>query len=141
MNKQEIFNTVWDHFIVQENHPGWDFEREQCMYKTNDGHSCAVGVILANQLPAEHALWQVRGPIVEVLRQFGDQTWTDFLREHEYFLVSLQRAHDDSAADAVEAAKDAEGRPPPTLDLGHFQEIFKYRLGNVADSHELGVLQ
>ncbi len=53
MNQQEIFDRVWDHFIVGGKPPGFMRHpdaswRSACMYRTEEGNPCAAGVVLTD---------------------------------------------------------------------------------------------
>jgi hypothetical protein len=46
MTKQEIFDKVWNHFIVEKNPVGFDNETNVCMYRNAEGYKCAVGILI-----------------------------------------------------------------------------------------------
>lgn len=48
MNRQEIFNKLWDHFVVQGNPQSTN--GNVCLYRGPNGARCAAGVVL----PDEH---------------------------------------------------------------------------------------
>jgi hypothetical protein len=102
---QQIFNKVWKHFIVNKAPRGIIIEGgvERCVYRTESGAACAVGVCLRNdEVPA----YNFR----------PDTSWLPtHLRKHVDFLIELQAAHDGyggwSYRDAHGPAQDGDRVP------------------------------
>ncbi len=102
LTNQQIFDKVWDAYVVRGEKPGW--QQGRCAYVTDDGR-CAVGQLLTdeqieklNQLIAEG--WQTdtctginRLNVRKLFSVLGSDPPTDDMD----FLSSLQRAHDLAA--------------------------------------------
>lgn len=95
MNKQEIINRVWTHFVVEKQPAGWDIDQRGCRYRTSDGHCCAVGLFI----PDEKYNRNFEGMTVGEVCQFALPGLPD---ESYVLLVHIQRIHD------VYATEDAE---------------------------------
>jgi hypothetical protein len=91
MDKQEIFNKVWNHFIV-EKHPRAT-SGGGCFYRTVDGRKCALGIFI----PDEYYEFNLEGNganshrMEPVLIKLG-------LHEHRDLLGILQNVHDSSTS-------------------------------------------
>ncbi len=48
MTKQEVFNTVWRHFVVEGNPLSFDPKNYRCLYRGPDGAKCAIGLFLSD---------------------------------------------------------------------------------------------
>jgi hypothetical protein len=86
--KQEMFNKVWDWFIVKKNPPGYD--NGKCTYRGENGKKCAFGVLIPDDVPiseeqnTETATILIRDiPILN--EKFGP---------HLNFIRQIQEAHD-----------------------------------------------
>lgn len=55
---QAVFDAAWQHFIVDRAPPAVKdmLGRAKCMYLTPDGNKCAVGLLIPDGHPAQHAL-------------------------------------------------------------------------------------
>ena len=95
---QEIFNTVWDHFVVK-NAPRSlrDGNDNVCMYRGVNGAKCAAGLLMSDAEVAH--LGEGNG----VNRGCGDYLPVR-LRPHYDLIVSLQDAHDQRAFEGPERA-------------------------------------
>lgn len=126
MKNQEVFNLVWDHFIVKKNGPGYFNDR--CTYRGEDGSRCAVGLIIPDELyfrevegervteierRLSHPLASVREN-TKRLMEFFNQFDIDFLQD-------LQDAHDQCAAEQ------------------NFTPSFKECLYEIAERYELTI--
>jgi hypothetical protein len=47
MNKQEVFNKVWNHFVVNLGPASRD--SEGCFYRGPNGAKCAIGIFIADE--------------------------------------------------------------------------------------------
>jgi hypothetical protein len=47
MNKQEVFDKVWNHFIVNNGPPS--LSSEGCCYRGPNGAKCAIGIFIADE--------------------------------------------------------------------------------------------
>lgn len=113
--KQEIFNKVWDHFVVKSNPKSTD-ELVGCRYYSSEG-GCAIGCLIAedkdkkaldnsNGLLTIDSLRKAKAHIID--KYVSPEIETDFLTE-------LQNIHDS-----------------------HFHE-FESKMRALADSHGLKV--
>jgi len=94
--QQEIFDKVWDHFIVKGNSKS--INDNVCVY---DGTGCAIGCLLD---PDDRVLWQkwhdvdgLDNGIVDIFDDIdgGRQEYDKyFCAEHLVFLKALQYQHD-----------------------------------------------
>ncbi len=100
MTKQEIFNKVWDWFVVKNN-PRSVSPTGSCCYRGVNGSKCAIGVLLPDELYqprfegylAKDLLMALAtaGPAgVAFVESIGGEVDSDL------FLQQLQDAHDDS---------------------------------------------
>lgn len=145
MTNQEIFDKVWNYFITESHHPGWD--GEACTYYAKDGAArCAVGCLLpdelAKALPSRKVTYII-APLPGERKSFGEAA-ADFrafmfgeesrdLPEDKLdelargatgqLLSDLQRAHDNAA----------------TLDNGNFRELLQVSLVRVAERFNLKI--
>lgn len=95
MNKQEVFDKVYDHFITQGNPRSVEEGGKGCLYRGPDGARCAVGLLIPDDLyePEMDVTGDVRGLLAD-FPQLGrvlgvkSQDDTDFLQ-------ALQSAHDE----------------------------------------------
>lgn len=104
MTKQEMFDKVWDYFLVKKNPPGWS--GSTCEYSTMvDGQErrCAVGCLLP---PLDKAPWveHLFGSVATVLedKYYGERVRDALLDGDESFghvavLQQLQTYHDRGA--------------------------------------------
>lgn len=113
MTNQEIFNIVWNHFIVEEGHPSVGNDG-LCMYKGPNGERCAAGLLI----PDEKYKPEMEGkscneePVLQAL-PFGASV--SFIRE-------LQLAHDDA-----------------TLTGANFHKSIHTSLTRIARTHRLTI--
>lgn len=96
---QEVFNMVWNHFVVEKGKPSISVEGGPCRYRGDGGAKCAVGLFI----PDDRYTWSLEG------LDMGDRRVCDALppafhdREGRvpdalyYLLDELQRAHDKNA--------------------------------------------
>jgi hypothetical protein len=96
-SKQDAFNRIWQHFIVERNFPGVALNGSGCCYRTLNGDVCAVGVLLPNMEGLDHHLTGSVRSIVEKRDAVGaafDKLATIAGLE---FLIMAQGAHDKIA--------------------------------------------
>lgn len=101
MEKQEIFNKVWQHFIVEKNPRGYDAEAENCVYKNQEGNKCAIGIFIPDDkfIPAMNnwgTIWSFKDA-KDTLSRYGCENLLVEIFGPEYnmkFLSELQKAHD-----------------------------------------------
>lgn len=89
--KQEIFDKVWDWFVVQGN-PRSINELGQCFYRRDDGAKCAVGILIPDE--AYIPSWDTTNVSATNLPWVID----NFDTETVGFLQHLQSAHDSTGA-------------------------------------------
>lgn len=101
MTEQEIFDEVWDHFVVKKYPRSRGREGDGCMYRGRDGARCAAGLFISD----EQYDWDFEG------RNLLDDTVVNALRkdvqEHRGLLRALQRAHDECPEDTTHVPPDA----------------------------------
>lgn len=103
MNRQEVFNKVWDHFIVQQNPFGWN--GQGCTYLSPDGTRCAIGILMPEgpwQECEEGIVYERENGEYEEGWYIGEWTLDQVFNEEisfkmGLFLDELQSAHDESA--------------------------------------------
>lgn len=89
---QDILDAAWQAFIVERQPPGYDKEASMCMYLTDDGRKCAVGLVLPDGHPAQQQLDSLGELVGTYPELFDRQLW----HMGTYRLDSFQRLlHDD----------------------------------------------
>lgn len=91
LTKQEIFNRVWQHFIVEDQPFGFDSNAGKCEYLTVSGARCAVGILMSPQLARI-----ARGAVAQVFARYSTPMAQNglYAMHHEDFLKYLQSHHD-----------------------------------------------
>ncbi len=91
MTPQEVFNSVWEHFIVQKqplsyNHSGSFMPQVRCRLRDDYGNKCAIGVLIPDD-KYNPTLEEI--PLAELppLNALDSE-----------FLFDLRRCHDDTVA-------------------------------------------
>lgn len=94
-SKQEIFNRVWEHYLVNGGGAGWNADKNRCVYHTKEGNSCAIGVFDEGKKLSgvDMSVSRLRLSLLELL--FGEMICGDV-----DFLTSIQHAHDTAARHA-----------------------------------------
>lgn len=82
---QDIFNTVWNHFIVGDGQPS--IFRAKCLYRGPKGTKCAVGLLISDEKYSP----EMENMSLSLLSGFLG------LSEHDNLLHALQDAHDCAA--------------------------------------------
>ena len=90
MTDQEIFDQVWDWFIVKGNPRALEQDPSSivaaCRYRTRDGRKCAFGVLI----PDDKYTPKMEGlPGYEVIAEFLPE-----FRPNRDLIIALQTAHD-----------------------------------------------
>ena len=83
MDRQEIFDIVWDHLVTKKSPKS--VAQDYCVYRGPNGTMCAVGVLVTD---TECYGWGNR-PVDEV-------DLPERLEDHVDFLQEMQVCHDDS---------------------------------------------
>ncbi len=127
--KQEVFNIVWEEFVVKERQQAWDAEEGKCVYRGSNPDTeqreadsdkrCVVGVCIPDDMYNPDI--DAYGGIIQVRRGMPDWYKSVFNGIDVDYLSNLQRAHDNSIA--------GEG----------FTESIKDRLREIADTHALTI--
>lgn len=120
ITNQELVRRVIDHFIVQENHPGWSPPGE-CRYETPEGHCCAIGIFLPPGHPARLFL----GSLYMLVERFPD---IGGIFEDLEFANAIQGAHDS-------AAQLSSG--PSGIRLDEFRRRLLWRINMECESFEI----
>lgn len=96
MDKQEAFNKVWQHFVVEKQPPGRSVTDVygSCSYCTPEGHRCAIGALVTEEEAKEMARATVGS-----IRHMTPDIWEKYMPKSirsldKQFLVELQDAHD-----------------------------------------------
>lgn len=97
MTQQEMFDKVWQHFVVEGNPPAVDGEGLRCMYRTDDGRRCAFGVLLPDELYKIAMEGKSPAYLVREYPELGRALGISVETAGE-FILWLQSAHDDAAA-------------------------------------------
>ncbi len=50
LKRQDVFNKVWQHAVVEGNEPSYDFNEDNCFYRGPNGESCFVGVCIPDEV-------------------------------------------------------------------------------------------
>lgn len=115
LTNQDIFNKVWDHFVVQRQPQS--ISGAFCRYRGPDGARCAIGIFLTD----EEAKTCERYSISQVAASFPSIYSTHFQMEDKDFLTGLQLAHDNARRDCS------------------FDIDIKMRLSKLADAYRLEI--
>lgn len=102
IDRQEMIDKIYDHFIVKDRPFGYSFKTEKCEYISHDGNPCALGLFMEPE-KAKKAI----GPLSNIVayaphllpwsykelhaRPDGDRT-------NYSFLCRIQEAHDHSVS-------------------------------------------
>lgn len=99
-NRQEVFNHVWNHFVVNGKPLGFDLNDGGCVYGSRD-IGCAIGICLSNKLCQKLDNLNL-GSILDIIKS-ENMTYLDKIMEFfpddvdGGFLSELQSAHDQAA--------------------------------------------
>lgn len=123
---QDIFNKIWQHFIVERWPAGREASVNACCYRTEAGHCCAVGLFI----PEEEFFSGMNGMgnVQRLLEQLKSNPRTAsedtlaLLDRNLGFFCALQ-VHHDSAAVCAEM----------------FHQLFEESLRELAERWELDV--
>lgn len=116
--KQEMLNTIWDHFILKKSPPG--AENGHCQYlNEKTGAKCAIGLFLT-PLEAKHAASSCNG--AESIQDLIEDGILGAPNNMVTFLAQVQLAHDKAS-----------------ITREHFYEDFAADLHYLAGLHDLTV--
>jgi hypothetical protein len=89
MTNQEIFNKVWQHFVVEGNPRSVEPEKRYCAYRGPNGSKCAFGLFIPDEkYDPEMERKSLRGSYFDsLLAELG-------LLNQKKLLMELQFAHD-----------------------------------------------
>jgi hypothetical protein len=98
--EQEIFDRVWQHFVVEENPLSYD-ETGSCKYRGCGGAKCAVGIFIPDDL-YDPALDKFTGSLMSALRDGlfdapSRRALKVWLFEYFDILSELQKVHDTAS--------------------------------------------
>lgn len=133
MTIQEMFDKVWDHFIVQGNPPGYDAEGENCIYS---GPPCAVGCLMSPE-----ARKRLEGYVGAVYSVYTDDrpALEEIVGYKLPDIGSVYRADDERIPlevrflDAIQVGHDANACDP----LDTFRAKFQQSLTHIARDWKL----
>jgi hypothetical protein len=114
MTKQEIFNKVWNHFVVNKNPFSFNAQTKLCCYRTDDGNMCAVGLLI----PDEEYHKGLEGLSVHSLLKDKVPYLTEFYLSDSSmynFLDMLQEAHDLPVTRGLYAGALADSDAPDSV--------------------------
>jgi hypothetical protein len=112
-SKQEMFDTVWNHFVVNKGpmsaamigdpdmKPGVN-NGVKCYYRGPNGARCAAGLFIDDE--TYHA--SMEQTTVDCLRNPDDASLPLFPHVMSVFLYQLQLCHDNAARDALLGVRD-----------------------------------
>ncbi len=86
MTSQEIFDKVWNWFVVEKHAPSYDTELRCCRYRDPSGNKCAVGVIIPDE---KYEKEMENTTLQQLSMQFG-------FSDNLFLMARLQSAHDDA---------------------------------------------
>lgn len=106
MNKQEVFDRVWNHFVVEGNPLSISRDIEgSCLYRGPDGTKCAVGLLIPDELYSPD---MEGNSVCGLIDDFANKSLAKVLdvenKDDISFLARLQSAHD--LADDVDPIED-----------------------------------
>lgn len=122
-NKQEIFDKIWNHAVVEQNLPSY-FQPGNCRYKDDNGNKCFVGVLIPDSVYKPEFEEKTLKYVVRQI--FGGVTDDDI-----DFLAELQEIHDYAAGRL--------SKPSHTID-DYFAEV-KTKLERFAKQNLLSVTE
>ena len=137
LTPQQMFNQVWDHFVVQKKPAGADFTTSPIQCRFSKG--CAVGILVP---PEDRKEMDRIGAInsllllTEMLREHKalSENTLAMLEQHPDFMRQLEQAHDLAVVTSI----DYDGANDPQLPE-RFTRQMKYQLTELAISHSLKV--
>lgn len=94
IDKQEIFDKAWDHFITNKSPRA--IEAGSCCYRTPEGKKCAIGIFIPDDLYYEEVA-KYEGQVFKVLpTHIKERIFPDYdPAEDTLFLIDLQHfCHD-----------------------------------------------
>lgn len=98
MTRQEVFNKVWDWFIVQKNPQSVDYEEEDCKYrifKEDKTLKCAIGCLIPDDLYEPKMDEGAGYNCKSLLLIYPTLKKTLDIKDEDFeFLSDLQTAHD-----------------------------------------------
>jgi len=94
MKKQEIFNQVWDWFVIKKNRRSAHADNNMCLYRGPRGAKCAVGCLIPDEMANRHSLKKLNADVELLFERYpeikkflgGQRNWN--------FLDALQSVHD-----------------------------------------------
>lgn len=102
--KQDVFNIVWQEFVVDGRQQAYDREEDKCVYRGSDPDTkkreadsdmrCLVGVCIPDDMYDPEL--EYHGGISNVYNNMSEWYESVFNGIDVAFLSSLQRAHDDA---------------------------------------------
>lgn len=93
---QEAFDQTIDKLVTQGNF-GYDYEDEVCLYETQEGNRCAVGINLSDDT-MKHLVHNLDTPLIEVWYLVsGDLEITEVPANDQEFWSTIQGLHDSYA--------------------------------------------
>lgn len=128
-NKQEIFDKIWKHAVVEQNLPSYSWFGDSntiCKYRDGEGHKCFVGVLIPDSVykPEFEAK-----TLTNVAKQIFDSEM--ITNDNIDFLAELQKIHDYAAGRLSSSSH--------TID-DYFVEV-KTKLERFAKQHLLSVTE
>lgn len=128
MKRQDAFNIVWNHFVVNKGKPSVDRDSISCLYRGEAGAKCAIGVLL----PDKNYEKSLEGEELEFVASLIPGLR---VKENLGFLRQLQQAHDD-ASDKNDGIADAKYE---IADVKTFRKNIKVKLTELAENWKLKI--
>lgn len=88
MTEQEIFDKVWNHFVVNKA-PQSRSSKKLCRYRGPNGEMCAVGLLIPDEIYSKKMEGLRVGELINIGMLDGD-----FIK-HKILLDRLQTIHDE----------------------------------------------
>jgi hypothetical protein len=136
MNKQEMFDKVWDWFVTNKNAPSISLTKaiETCMYRGPNGTKCAFGVLIPDDVANSEFVEEFNSYSSEFVIERNETLKIMFSGE-ERFICTLQDAHDVAAQRSIDTS-DGINR---TINLEVFTKRITHRLTEIAESFKLQI--
>lgn len=122
---QDLFDQVWEHFVVYQNPPSMSEGAGKCLYRGPNGTKCAAGLLFPDR---------VYDPKMEQVLGAVDEMATKFPAVLKYIPVQYM-----DLARALQTAHDRAAHKVAANQTGTFTELVESNLRNVAKDFGLQV--
>jgi len=106
LNKQRVFNAIWQYFILDGNPQALDEEHGVCAYRTDCGARCFIGLLIPDELytsileGSTPGYCEVNGQHVKphVINILEEALDCEISKDDSKFLLKLQGIHDNKVS-------------------------------------------